>query len=134
MTTADITTPLPENEVRVNRRKAINSLRNTQYPKICGKFVIRDGPWDTPGEVVGCCAVPIIAEALGLADIEDWGSPNWAGSSHVSEGLTRMLDFEESRIYVLSDSTTTFTNTANVLAIVWDLPLWERGELWEEEL
>lgn len=45
-----------------------------------------------------------------------------------------MLDFEESRIYVLSDSTTTFTNTANVLAIVWDLPLWERGELWEEEL
>jgi hypothetical protein len=127
MTTADITTPLPETEVRANRRKAIDALRVTNHAKICGKFVIRDGPWESPGPVVGCCAVPIIAEALGLADIEDWGNPNWSGSGHVSEGLTRMLDFEESRIYVLSDSTETFTNTANVLAIIWDLPLWEKG-------
>lgn len=116
---------LTEAQTRENRIRCIKALRKTQIPKVCGSFISRHwGAYGPDGPVTGCCALPVFAEALGIIPSVDAFGDNMA-SPFIADGVSAAIDFDEGRVYVISDSTADWEKAANVFCAVWDISQWD---------
>ena len=107
--------------IRENRIRCIKALRKTQIPKVCGSFIARHWGADGPeGPVIGCCALPVFAEALGIIPSVDAFGESMA-SPFIADAVTAAIDFDEGRVYVISDDTGDWEKAANVFCAVWDI-------------